>query len=371
MAQTSGTLWNEKTIVPNEWNRYGTLVTPEVKATATYVCERTGSTLKIKITTSNHCTSRGAYWDWRWAFSVSVNGTEIASNIQIKPRTYLNTIGTTHYDADTGWCSIDIGTANKITISVSYFDTEASNMWKQRRSMGGGSVELGNIPQLPSVSISQNNKTSNSISVNYSASSGYDYVKFYVNGNDKGNFSNSPVSLTGLSPNTTYKIKAKAHGNGGFGAESNVLTITTYLTPSTVSSSNVGDIKPFTCTASVVSSNTNNTSKYEFTLCDKNKNPIGSPIQTNNSYYNFTGLQEETEYYIRYRVQSKDSGGWSGYVYSPLFKTPADQVRAWFKNNGSWGKGKLYYKQNGQWVKAKKIYIKINGEWVLSINKYD
>ena len=119
------------------------------------------------------------------------------------------------------------------------------------------------------------------------------------------------------------------------------------------------------------SSNTSNTSKYEFTLCDGNKNPIGSPIQTNNSYYNFTGLQEETEYYIRYRVQSKDSGSWSGYVYSRLFKTPADQVRAWTKNNGSWNKGKMYYKQNGQWVKAQKIYIKINGEWVLSINKYD
>ena len=371
MAQTSGTLWDEMTIVPNEWNRYGTLITPEVKATATYVCERSGSTLKIKVDTSNHCTSRGAYWDWRWAFSVSVNGEAIASNIQIKPRTYLNTIGTTHYDASTGWCSINIGAANTITVAVSYFDTEASNMWRQRRAMGGGTVELGNIPQLPSISISQNNKTHNSISVNYSAGSGYDYVKFYVNGTDKGNFTNSPVNLTGLSPNTTYKIKAKAHGNGGFGNESNELTIKTYLTPSTVSSSSVDNIEPFTCTATINSSNTSNTSKYEFTLCDKNKNPIGSPIQTNSSYYNFTGLQEETEYYIRYRVQSKDSGGWSGYVYSPLFKTPADQVRAWSKINGSWNKGKLYYKQNGQWVKAKKIYIKINGQWVLSINKYD
>ena len=151
MAQTSGTLWNEAVIVPNEWS-YGQLVTPEVKATATYVCERTGSTLKIKVDTSNHCTSRGAYWDWRWAFSVSVNGTEIANNIQIKPRTYLNTIGTTHYDASTGWCYIDIGTANQITVAVSYFDTEASNAWKQRRAMGGGTVVLGNIPQIPSVS---------------------------------------------------------------------------------------------------------------------------------------------------------------------------------------------------------------------------
>lgn len=370
MATTSGTLWNEKVIVPNEWSG-GKLVTPEVKSTVTYSCERNGGTLKIKVDTANHCTSRGAYWDWRWAFSVSVNGIEIANNIQIKPRTYLDTIGTHVYTASTGDCYVNIGTANQITISISFFDTEAYNTWKQRRAMGGGSIVLGNIPQIPGVSISENNKTHNSIRINYSAGSGYDYVKFYVNGSDKGNFSSSPVNLTGLSPNTTYKIKARAHGNGGFGNESNELTIKTYLTPSTVSSDNIDNIEPFTCTAIINSSNTSNTSKYEFTLCDKNKNPIGSPIQTNNSYYNFTGLQEETEYYIRYRVQSKDSGNWSGYVYSKLFKTPADQVRAWTKSDGKWNKGKMYYKHNGQWVKAKKIYIKINGQWVLSINKYD
>ena len=103
MATTSGTLWNEKVIVPNEWSG-GQLVTPEVKSTVTYSCERNGGTLKIKVDTANHCTSRGAYCDWRWAFSVSVNGTEIANNIQIKPRTYLSPRGTVSRYSHIGRC---------------------------------------------------------------------------------------------------------------------------------------------------------------------------------------------------------------------------------------------------------------------------
>lgn len=371
MATTSGTLWNNKTIVSKQWNSAGQLVTPEIKATATYECERSGNTLKIKIDTTNYGTSSGTYWDWRWAFSVSVNGQVIASNIQIKPRTYLNVIGTTHYSASTGWCEINIGTASQIQVAISYFDTQAYDIRQQRRGMGGGTITLSNIPQIPSVSISENSHTHNSIIVNYSAGSGYDYVKFYVNGNDIGNFNSSPVNITGLNSNTQYKIVAKAHGNGGFGNQSNELNIKTYLTPSVVSSSSIDNLQPFTCTASIGSSNVSNTSKYEFALCDINKNVLQGAFQTTNSYYNFTGLQEETSYYIRYRVQSKDSGNWSGYVYSPLFKTPADQVRAWAKNDGKWNKGKMYYKQSGQWMKAKKVYIKINGQWVLSINKYD
>ena len=99
------------------------------------------------------------------AFSVSVNGQAIASNIQIKPRTYLNTIGTHHYNASTGWCEINIGTASEIQVAVSYFDTQAYDVRKQRRGMGGGTVTLGNIPQIPNVSISENSKTHNSIKI--------------------------------------------------------------------------------------------------------------------------------------------------------------------------------------------------------------
>lgn len=358
----SGTLWSEKRIYNGR---------PPVNSTVTYEYEKVGTKLKIKIDTTNHCIQKTAYWDWRWAFSVSVNGTDIASNIQIKPRTYLNIIGTTKYSASTGWATVDIGTASSVVIAIRYFDTQASNSNSTRVSMGGDSITLSGIPSVPNVSISQNSKTHNTIKVNYSVDGSYDYVRVYLDNNQYRDFTSSPFTISNLTPNTTYKIFAKAHGNGGFGVQSNTLNIKTYLTPSTVGSSKIDNLEPFSCSAYITSSNANNTSKYEFALCDINKKVIQGAYQTGNSYYNFSNLDEETSYYIRYRVQSKDSGIWSDYIYSPLFKTPADQVRAWGKANGSWNKGKVFIKKDGQWVKAKKAYVKINGQWVLSINKYD
>lgn len=361
----SGTLWEEKLIHSGQ---------PHVNSTATYEYEKTGTKLKIKINTSNHCTSNGAYWDWRWAFKVAVNGTDIASNIQIKPRTYLNIIGQTVYSASTGWATVDIGGATEVTISVTYFDTEANNDSKMRSVMGTASYTLKGIPPLPNVTLSANesypNKTDNSIKVNYSVDSAYDYVTVYLDNKKYRDVTSSPFTVSGLSANTSHSIYARAYGNGAYGKDSNKISFTTYLKPSSVSSDSVGDIKPFSATAYCNSDNNNNTSLYEYALCDENKNVVQGPFTTRNSYYNFTGLEEETSYYIRYRVQSKDSGAWSNYVYSPLFITPADQARSYIKNNGSWKKGKTFYKQNGEWKKVKKAYIKIDGQWILAINKY-
>lgn len=367
MATTTGTLWNEKIIFSGA---------PEVKSTATYEYERTGSQLKIKISTTNHCTSSGAYWDWRWAFSVSINSQQVANNIQIKPRTYLNTIGTTNYSADTGWIIVDIGTDSEVTISVQYFDTEASNNDKMRSSMGGGSYTLKGIPPLPNVSISIDksypNLTDTSVGVSFSIPTTWDYVRFYLDDKKyKDVYSNNienPVYITGLKSNTKHKVSAKAYGNGGYGKASKTIEFTTFLTPSTISKFSIDEIGAFNINTSCKSSNASNTSKYEFAICDSNKNPL-SIKKSDVSYYNFTGLQEETQYYVRYRVKSKDSGAWSNYIYSGLITTEADQAQTYFKKNDIFSKGKLYYKQDGQWKKVKKIYIKQNGQWQLGKNK--
>ncbi len=360
----SQTLWNNKTIV-----KAVSGLTPEVRSTAVCEYERAGTYLNIKVDVDNYCPQNGAYWDWRWAFSVLVNGQEVTSNIQIKPRTYLNKLQGEHFTASSGWASVNIGSASSVNIEVKYFDTVANHNDRIRSSMGSGFVTLGGIPPLPNVSISENNKSHNTIIINYSVSSNYDYVRVWVNNKQYGDFTNSPVTITGLNPNTTYNIYAKAYGNGAFGNQSNTLTIKTYLTPSTVSSSLVTNIKPFSCTASVKSSNASNTSSYEFALCNTNKSVVQGAFTTYSSNYNFKNLNEETSYYIRYRVQSKDSGAWSNYVYSELFKTPADQAQSYLKKNNSYSKGKIYLKKNGQWIKVKKAYIKVNGIWVLTKNK--
>lgn len=80
-----------------------------------------------------------------------------------------------------------------------------------------------------------------------------------------------------------------------------------------------------------------------------------------------TGLAEETEYII-WTGTSNAYG--TNYSAATSFTTPADQAKIRIKQNGQWQKGKAYYKKDGQWIKAKKIYIKVNGQWKIN-NNYD
>lgn len=81
----------------------------------------------------------------------------------------------------------------------------------------------------------------------------------------------------------------------------------------------------------------------------------------------FTGLAEETEY-ITWTGTSNAYG--TNYSAATLFTTPADQAKIRCKTESGWVKGKTYYKKNGAWVKAKKIYIKVDGQWKIGTN-YD
>ena len=78
-----------------------------------------------------------------------------------------------------------------------------------------------------------------------------------------------------------------------------------------------------------------------------------------------TGLSEETTYLF-----FASATNMAGTTYSPAVEitTPADQAKIRIKEGGTWKKGKAWYKRNGEWVKAKKIYIKVNGQWVISYN---
>ena len=133
MATVTGTIWSEKTVYNGQ---------PKVNSTATYEYEKNGSQLKIKVDVDNHCISSTAFWDWRWAFSVSIGGQDIAYNIQLKPRTYSTIIGTTHYAGSTGWVILDIGSAGSVDISIKFFDTQAYDNDTIHENMGGGTYTL-------------------------------------------------------------------------------------------------------------------------------------------------------------------------------------------------------------------------------------
>lgn len=98
--------------------------------------------------------------------------------------------------------------------------------------------------------------------------------------------------------------------------------------------------------------------------------PDGAVVSTNmgtSTSIGISGMAEETTYLLNMSATNA-----SGTNYSPTIEitTPADQAKIRVKNNGAWKKGKTYYKKDGRWVKAKKIYVKVNGQWKIN-NNYD
>jgi len=78
-----------------------------------------------------------------------------------------------------------------------------------------------------------------------------------------------------------------------------------------------------------------------------------------------SGLAEETAYLFNMAATNAAGTNYS----SPVeVVTPADQAKIRIKDGGTWKKGKTWYKKNGEWVKAKKIYVKVNGQWVIGYN---
>ena len=238
-----------------------------------------------------------------------------------------------------------------------------------------------NIPQIlryPSLSISAHSRSTNSVSISYTATNATpEYVHAYNGGTFLGQFTGNPVTITGLSPATTYSdLKLYGYANGGFGSASNSISMTTYPNPADVSYCNVTNITDTTCTIQMGSTDPAHTNATEFRVLsedaisgetiDFSKTVKGPYIWTNPVKYtqDITGLVQDTKYYAAVRVRTSDSNAWSLYLITE-FNTLADQVYVWIKNSDEvWVKGKLWYKDsNGDWVKGKRCYIKDTSGW--------
>lgn len=77
--------------------------------------------------------------------------------------------------------------------------------------------------------------------------------------------------------------------------------------------------------------------------------------------------EEETTY--NFYIAATNAGGTTN-SNTITITTPADQAKIRRKVDGVWVKGKAYFKEEGAWVKAKKIYKKIDGVWYINTN-YD
>lgn len=254
------------------------------------------------------------------------------------------------------------------------FTLKGSIYWNKNLSYDG-SLPLTQGNRQTTVYQSLASKTPTSITMNWSTTNTADYIWYSIdNGSTwtgiwSGSASSGSYTISGLSANTTYNIKTRARrqDTGRSNNYTDASAITTYKAYSYVASATVGNIMPFTCTAYCMSSNAANTDSYEYSLCNSSQSVISTQYK-NATSCDFSGLSEETTYYIRCRVRSTDSQAWSGYSWSAAFTTPPDQAKGWIKDGGTWKLGKVYIKVNGSWVKAKKAYLKYGDNWNISRN---
>lgn len=94
---------------------------------------------------------------------------------------------------------------------------------------------------------------------------------------------------------------------------------------------------------------------------------VGSKSLGTSTSSSLTGLSEETEYMT---WTSATNAFGTNHSAMTTFTTLADQAKIRRKTESGWVKGKTYYKKDGAWVKAKKIYIKVDGQWKIGTN-YD
>ena len=172
-------------------------------------------------------------------------------------------------------------------------------------------------------------------------------------------------SLTNLDVDTDYNIYLSVTNPGGTTTtSSSPKTFSTTLNNPTIGTPTVTNILPFSCTVSASGSVTpSRTLNYRFS---KDNGSTWTAYQVSNTY-NWTGLSEETSYTMKVQVKAihtgtnaSDTTATSGGV---SITTPADQAKISIKINGTWKKGKCWYKKNDTWVKAKKFYIKTNDTW--------
>ena len=82
-------------------------------------------------------------------------------------------------------------------------------------------------------------------------------------------------------------------------------------------------------------------------------------------------MAEETEYkfYAAFTIQSLGINAHDYWHNTTLtVTTPPDQAKIRLKTEDGWQQGKTYFKINNEWVKAKKIYKKIEGQWIIGTN---
>lgn len=258
-----------------------------------------------------------------------------------------------------------------------YYSMTVKDNWGRTSSAKTGSFKTTcNAPS--NLTLTRTSGTTNSMTIALSASGDTNapitnYTLYYRLGTS-GNYSSvnygtaTSKVISSLSSDQNYQMYFTATNAAGTSTSSTV-THSPLLTNPSISSFQITNLLPFTCTATVVAGvNPSRTLNYRFS---KDGGNTWTAYQTSN-IYNWTGLNEETTYTMVVQVKaihtSVDAVDTTATT-SVVIKTPADQAKIRRMIDGRWVKGKTFIKVNGKWVKAKKLYIRVNGQWKLNNNE--
>ena len=205
----------------------------------------------------------------------------------------------------------------------------------------------------------------------------YGTVDVYVNGTAVGNDVNdyytqhpygSSYEIKDIKPSSGYQYNGLQSGTltGTIGA--NETTTGVRINFSTIKPSNVtinGNwTSPFNIDLNWSSTGINVTyTLYYKKSTESSYTALNCSDTTSKSFV----AEEETTY--SFYIAATNAGGTTNSD-TITITTPADQAKIRRKVDGTWVKGKAYFKEEGAWVKAKKIYKKIDGVWYINTN-YD
>ena len=229
---------------------------------------------------------------------------------------------------------------------------------------GNKIVTLDKIPRYASISHSLNSTGLNSVKVNWSSDSTCDLLQYSLNGGSWVSTSGNPYTISGLNPNTTYKIKTRVRRK-----DSQLYSQTGELSATTKDIGRISSVSNFEH-GSGTSISITNPSGASLNLVMKigNTQIFSKTVTTSTKSISFS----DTELDKIYKLYGSGSSLIATFILTTAGTyTNSKTCKITLKGNqktirenvsGTWRRGKTWININGTWRRGV-VWININGTW--------